>query len=561
MKLKYIAFSALLAVVAAGTTSCEDFLSKNPDNRVELNTPEQMQMLLVNGYTYGNIALMCELSSDNIVDNNAPNSLGQRYNLPEYGRIDNEIFAWEAAESDNAQDSPTMLWEGCYHAIACANHVLERVAEFEAEGRGDEVSAVKGEALLIRAYHHFLLANLFCMPYRGPELSKSLQGIPYATEPETTLSVIYDRGNLADVYDKIEADLLEGLPLIDDASYEQPKYHFNSAAANAFAARFYLYKRDYVKAEEYANVALGGSGAPAISQLTDWWSQSFTSSTQSVQYWISVERQNNLLIMPTQSVFLRHISGGSRYAYNGEGGDATYMSAGPSWTAAGGFHPCWLGKLYINGEQDYGAFGGNLLEMFEYTDRIAGIGFPHIVRVEFTNEEVLFTRAEARIYLGKIDEAVADLKVWDDSRKNGLASSYDSEFTDLSRSNIISFYGTSDPGHGIAKELHIDEVCPSDKYSVTDENEPFLQCALHFRRVHNVGDGTRWFDIKRYGLEYSHTIGASRVETLTMLDPRKAFQLPAEVLSAGMAPTDRSTPVGESDAIFVPVQRNVATVK
>ena len=174
---------------------------------------------------------------------------------------------------------------------------------------------------------------------------------------------------------------------------------------------------------------------------------------------------------------------------------------------------------------------------------------------------MLFTRAEARIYLGKIDEAVADLKVWDDSRKTGLASSYDSEFTDLTRSNIVSFYGTSDPGYGIAKELHIDEVCPSDKYSVTAENEPFVQCVLHFRRIHNVGDGTRWFDIKRYGLEYSHAIGASRVETLTMLDPRKAFQLPAEVLSAGMAPTDRTTPVGESDVLLVPVQRNVAVVK
>ena len=35
MKLRYIAYSALLALVAVGTSSCEDFLSKNPDNRVD----------------------------------------------------------------------------------------------------------------------------------------------------------------------------------------------------------------------------------------------------------------------------------------------------------------------------------------------------------------------------------------------------------------------------------------------------------------------------------------------------------------------------------------------
>ena len=240
MKIKNIAYSALLALMAVSASSCEDFLSKNPDDRMELDSPEKMQMLLVSGYTDGNIAYMCELSGDNFVDNNAPNASGQRYNLGELARIDNEIFAWEPAVSSDQQDSPSHMWEGCYHAIACANQVLQRVAEYEAEGRGDEVSAVKGEALVIRAYHHFLLANLFCMPYGGAEASKSLQGLPYMTEPETTLNVVYDRGNLADFYDKIEQDLLAGLPLINDDIYDQPKYHFNTTAANAFAARFYI---------------------------------------------------------------------------------------------------------------------------------------------------------------------------------------------------------------------------------------------------------------------------------------------------------------------------------
>ncbi len=556
MKFKYIVYSALLTVVALGTSSCEDFLSKNPDNRVELPGADQMRMALVNAYTYGNYATMCELSGDNFVDNNAPNESGMRYNLGEYSRLHNEIFAWEPGVSDNQQDSPSSVWEGCYHAIAVANHVLERVAEFEAEGRGEEVASVKGEALVCRAYHHFLLANLFCQPYRGPELSKSLQGIPYATSPETELSVVYDRGNLADTYDKIEADLLAGLPLISDVDYEQPKYHFNMSAANAFAARFYLYKRDYEKAEQYASVALGTEGAIDPSQLNDYWAQSFTGVEQAVQYWVSVERQSNYLILATQSVFWRLV--GYRYAINGDGADATIQSYGPSWTQSDLVvdgaqylcHPCYMNGLYSWGGQEYGVWFPSMMELFEYTDRIAGIGYPHIVRVEFSAEETLFTRAEARIYLGKIDEAIADLKAWDDARQNNTSTIV---LPELTKERILAFYRDSDPGHGIVKELNIDKVYPSDKYSVTPEIEPYLQCALHFRRIHLVGDGTRWFDIKRYGLELSHAIGATRVETLLWDDPRRAFQLPADVLSAGMEPTDRNTKISNPEDYRMPV--------
>lgn len=544
MKLRYIAYSALLALVAMGTSSCEDFLSKNPDNRVEINTPDQMRLLLVNAYMTGNLAVMGELSGDNYVDNNAPNAVGMRYNLAEYNRIDNEIFAWEEAVSDTDVDTPTALWEGCYHAIACANQVLQRVAEYEAEGRGSEVASIKGEALLIRAYHHFLLANLFCQPYRGPELSKSLQGVPYATEPETTLSVLYDRGNLADVYAKIEADMLAGMPLIDDAAYDQPKYHFNSTAANAFAARFYLFKREYDKCIAYADAALGTTGTPSASMFNDIWAQSFTDAEQICQYFISVERQCNFMIIPTYSAYLRRAGG--RYTINGDAQNATYMSSGPTWGSFS-FHPCYDGKLYVAGSQEYGSFFPNYYELFEYTDKIAGIGYVHIVRPEFTTEETVLCRAEARFYTGDITGGLADLRAWDNSRQNIANTSYKESLKTLTSDLIMSFYRDRDPGYGIVKPLNIDKVFPSDKYAVTDAIEPYLQCVLHYRRLNNVGDGTRWFDIRRYGIEITHKIGASRVEFLSWDDPRRAFQLPSDVLSSGMVPTDRVTKMTATD--------------
>lgn len=537
MKLRYIAYSALLALVAAGTSSCEDFLSKNPDERMELDTPEKMQMLLVSGYTQGNYAVMGELSSDNYVDNNAPNSTGQRYNLAEFERMDNEIFAWEPAVSSDQQDSPSNNWQGCYHAIACANQVLQRVAELEAEGRGDEVSAIKGEALLIRAYHHFLLANLFCMPYAGPEASRALQGIPYMTEPETTLNVVYDRGNLADTYDKIEADLVAGLPLINDEIYDQPKYHFNSAAAKAFAARFYLFKREYDKCIKYADEALGTTAPPPMSMFNDIWAQTFSAPELIGQYWISVERQCNFMLIATVSNYA--LRAGTRYAINGDALNATLQSSGPTWS---GQHPCYSGKVYISQSQEYGSFFPNYYGLFEFTDKVAQIGYWRVVRTEFTTEETVLCRAEAKFYTGDIDGGVADLKSWDDSRQINTTTTVQPALT---KDLILSFYRDRDPGHGIVKKLHIDEVCPSSKYKVTDEIEPYLQCVLHYRRLNNLGDGSRWFDIKRYGIELTHAIGASRVETLTINDARRAFQLPADVISAGMEPTFRPSNAGD----------------
>jgi hypothetical protein len=104
-------------------------------------------------------------------------------------------------------------------------------------------------------------------------------------------------------------------------------------------------------------------------------------------------------------------------------------------------------------------------------------------------------------------------------------------------------------GFGIVKPIHIDEVCPSDKYKVTDAILPYLQCVQHFRRIENVHNGMRWFDIKRLGLEITHYIGKDGSATLTVLDPRLALQIPNEIIAAGLTANDRTvvSPIKISD--------------
>ena len=572
MKLRYkILF---IAVALIGLSSCKDFLDKVPDTRVYLVNLDQLQQLLVTGYSDSNYALVGELSSDNVIDNNSPSDDGVRYHLGFYSQADEQVYAWEDVDLDiTNSDTPSGVWNGCYGAIACANAVLEKAAEFEETGMigGEEMTAadrerlnaIKGEAYMIRAYHHFILAQIFCMPWRGETLSASLPGIPYTTSPEKELDPKYDRGTLKQTYDMIEADLLEGLKYITDEYYKVPKNHFNVASSNSFAARFYLMKREYDKVVQYATAAFKGSDP--MTMLNDgWWQDDFYYISDIGRYFTSIERPCNFQLFTNYSTWWRRFLG-YRFTCNRDAKRGTIQGPGPSWARCQyqntktkekfAMMPCFNGVCGSAGGQEYGAyFAGTCFEQFEYTDKISGIGYCHEIRPEFTAEETLLMRAEANLFLGNIDAAFDDLYIWnhehlseDESRNYNM--------TELFKEDIIKFYGCyddperKDPGYNIVMKFNIDEVCPSDKYHMTDEIEPYMQCVQHFRRIQLVHMGNRWFDIKRFGFSIKHKMGISDIFTLDVLDPRYAIQIPNEVIGAGLEPNPRVTNKAENSYV------------
>ena len=576
MKLRYkILF---IAVALIGLSSCKDFLDKVPDTRVYLVNLDQLQQLLVTGYMDSNYALVGELSSDNVIDNNSPSKMkgseGVRYHLSFYSQADEQVFAWDDVDLDiSSSDTPSGVWNSCYGAIACANAVLQKADEFEETGmiEGEPITpaqqarldAIKGEAYMIRAYHHFILAEIFCMPYRGASISATLPGIPYATDPETTLDPKYDRGTLQETYENIENDLLLGLQYITDEYYQVPKYHFNVASSNAFAARFYLAKREYDKSVEYATAVFKGND-PSTMLNDGWWQEDFYYISDIGRYFTSIERPSNLQLFTNYSTWWRRFLG-YRFTCNREAKRATIQGPGPSWQRCQyqntktkekfAMMPCFNGVCGSAGGQEYGAyFAGTCFEQFEYTDKISGIGYCHEIRPEFTVEEVLLIRAEANLFLGNIDAAFEDLFIWNQEH---LSPNENDRYNhvDLTKEQIETFYGCyddpdrKDPGYGIVMKFHIDEVCPSDKYHMTDEIEPYMQCVQHFRRIQLVHMGNRWFDIKRFGFTISHAMGISDNYTLEVLDPRYAIQIPNEVIGAGLEPNPRVTNKAENSYV------------
>ena len=517
--------------------SCDDFLNRIPDQRMEISKASEISEMLVYAYSSCSYAILGELMSDNMIDNTSPDEKGKYYNLGSFDRMHDEMFAWEHVVSGSFYDTVDRLWEACYYAIAVCNHALEAIEKLEKADSTIDLRAQRGEALISRAYHHFILVNIFSQAYKDE--SQTDFGIPYVTKPETRVEVQYNRHTVPYVYKMIDEDIKAGIDLINDAKYLIPKYHFNKKAAHAFAARFYLFYRKWDQVIEHADFVLGGDN-PIFRD----WGQTTPTAESMGYWWINDKSPNNLLMFTCYSLLFR--IWGDRYGCSRDAYEGTLGMAGPSKA----LRRCLTGKVYYRGEQDFGSF---LLaasyEFFEYSDKVAGIGFPHTVRVEFTNEETLLCRAEAKIYSDKysLDDVMTDFLLFENSRNNTTIP-ITLKKSDLDEFFITKYADPDNPGSSNIntkgeryKELNTEKMSPS--WIVTDEMLNYVYCVLLYRRVENIHNGMRFFDIKRYGIELTHNIGKDRVENLTWNDPRKAVQIPNDVIAAGLDPNPRPDPM------------------
>ena len=547
MKMKKNIF-IIVALVAVALTGC-DFLDHEPDMRATIDSKEKVRLLLVNAYTEANSAPLCEYSSDNVIDNNVPDSkTGQANAVNPLDEMYNEIFAWKPVKQ-SSNDSPKMIWDGNYMAIAVANQALEAIKKLEAQGIN--MDAEKGEALLSRAYHHFLLAGVFCQAWKNEEDSKKDLGITYMMQPETKVAPKYSRGpelvvntnedgdtvwiggSLYDTYMAIQRDLEAGLKLVSDEYYSVPRYHFNVKAAHAFAARFYLYKREWAKVVEHADYVLTTTDETTLAMLFDAATNRDQSNIElAFNHYIDVKAPSNLLLIATySSSAYAHFPDYGRYQYNGEAQDFTTYGAGPCWTGQ------FPGISTWSADQKLGGFVAKDYFDFEYTDKVAGYGYVRMVSRAFTTNETLLCRAEAKTYLGDLAGATNDFRLWCQGYNvNGRMQMLPDSTVDLSQEKITKFYGEK-AGTKFAPELHNQDMAA--EWVITPEQMPFVHCALHFRRIEGLHDGLRWHDLKRYGIEIEHVQGKDAPRKLIWNDDRRAIQLPQEVIVAGMTANPR----------------------
>lgn len=547
MKIKNIIYkgSLLLASVSV-LAACSDRLDTLPDNRTTLDIPEKIAGLLVTAYPDRTPTLINEWMSDNTDYMGPRNSQGDRGG--------DQIFFWQE-NTEGGNDSPEQIWMFYYDGIYKANEALAAIENLGGANT-DLLRNTKGEALLLRAYNHFVLANEFCRPYNG-KTSATDPGIYYATEIADFSAAAQqsDRGNVADVYAKIAADIEAGIPLIND-TYKVPKYHFNKQAAYAFATRFYLYYEQWAKAKDYADRLLGSNPAASLRNYRALEAMPLSNSDQAVKIaeaYCSIAAESNLLIQTSVSdagMALAPWNYYKRYALTNYLSKTEMTESNNIWGTESNL--IWKPFTINQGEADC-AMTMKIPREVQMVNVRTGQGYLRTLNVDFSIDEALLNRAEAEIMLGQNDAACADMTMW--------MRNYFNTTVTLTPASVTTYFNSIPYAYDDEAKL-----VPSFKKHISprftigaegSEQESLLQCMLNFRRIETVHQGMRWFDIRRYNIEIPRRlIGADgkpsrNLDWLVKDDPRQVVQIPQSIREAGVAGNPTKTSVAEAKQVDV----------
>ncbi len=487
---KYILKSQLLLMVMAITfTSCDSYLDESPDDRLELNSLDKASKVVADGYSQASYAFT-DMYTDLAGPTGNPDGAGvvQTAGGNTISTQDRQTYSWEVVDAI-FQDSPTYYWDRSYAAIAQANEVIEVIDGID--GEQDRKNGIKGEALLTRAYHHFMLVNIFGLHY-DDKASTNL-GVPYVLKPEVEFLPTYERNTVQEVYDLVEKDLLEGLNLINDRDFiGTKKYHFTKNAGFAFASRFYLWKRDYVNCVRYSDLFLGGNPNIYVKNYANINGSGYNESAD--QYGDPAD-ESNVMVMQK---FSNHQRRGSGFRLNDADVNRLFRNLFGANDAR-----LQEGIWRIGTDARYLA---RLREFFFRENLTSNSGTPYHIAVELKGEEVLLNRAEAQLLLGNQAMALSDINVLAQAR-------YADDFDDLTA--LMAYYDF-------------------DK-----EEDAVMALILDERKKEFWDHGLRWFDIKRWNIPVSHILPESEgggVLELAIDDSRRAVQIPKDALAFGLTP-------------------------
>lgn len=487
----------LLASVVT-LTGCNKFLDQAPDDRTQLNDIETIKELITSGYPDRSYTQMFEMRSDNATDK------GMR--AWDDTREDREVYAYQEVISSIYQDTPSGYWSSLYNCIAVVNQALKSIDELTdlSPKERKETLEARGEALMIRAYSAYMLAQTFAIPY-DPATAKTALGIPYPTEPEDVILKEYKRGNLQETYDNIVKDFEEGIKLVS-SNYSNPKYHFNIVSSSAFGTRLYRTLGDWDKVIKYAKDVLGDNPAMKIRDVASY--RPLPYAEKQKKYSLPTE-DCNLMLNVVTSWWNRKMAN-SRYGLTPDITDKVNTA-----------------KNFLLISPDLQIFGGDLYanlakvhEYFKVTNVQSGTGQGYVAYILFTGEEVLFNMGEAYAMKGDYEKANEALQIFVSKWFNNYSPT--NEKYKVTMKKITDFYAE-------------DDTAFKPFYTMDPTQTAYAKAFAYMRRVAFLQEGMRWMDIRHYNLPVEHKLVSqndTKIDFITMNagDPRYAFQLPSNVL-------------------------------
>jgi hypothetical protein len=481
-------------ILLISLSSCSDFLSETPDNRTQIDSPDKISELLVNAYPQASYMEFTETMTDNVFDTG---------NLPKSTPLNTQNYNWEVPQ-DIDSDTPSFYWEACYTAIAHANQALDAISKL---GNPKTLNPQKGEALMARAYAHFMLTTLWSKRYNPTTAAIDL-GIPYLLEPENLLLKDYKRNTVAEDFALIEKDIEEGLKYVSN-NYKNPKFHFTPNAAKAFASRFYLIKGNWDRVLELSEGL--GSNPTVLRDYQSYLNVDYT--TGMIKYGAEGE-DTNLLIVSTTSWASRHLED-NRFAFTGA--DQALLIGSETNL----FHKQWLYRpLSSNG--GINQFVPKLYEYFKVTNANAGIGLGYNANVLISNDEFFLNRIEAHVMKNQLALALSELEYFTATRTKG----YDPVTDILTEAKIVDTY-----------PLVATEYTPF--YTLTPLQASYIKAIAETRRRDFLHEGLRWIDIKRFNLKVIHHTYNMPNNILVKDDKRRELQIPTYALNRGIEKNPR----------------------
>jgi hypothetical protein len=275
-----------LLLAAASLASCKKVLQTEPQYNVDGST----SFTTINDFDFtltGAYALFQSTSYYGATDARAnafallPDLLADNLDETSESLGNERVFSRWTYAADETQIE--RVWLAGYRIIAQANLIPTKGIDRFSTSNAGAVNRIKGQALAIRAMVHFDLMRYWVEDY---DRNSTKPGIPYMTE--FNYEALPSRGTVKGTYDHIESDLKTAKTLMRQMDRAintgSSRAYMDSSAVNALLARVYLYAKQYDSAIKYASYAINARPLASRTAFPGIW----TDASVSEVFWTSV---------------------------------------------------------------------------------------------------------------------------------------------------------------------------------------------------------------------------------------------------------------------------------
>lgn len=265
--MKNYIYSFIIVIAGFLMVACDDFTDIQPKGENLLSSTSDLELLL-NTDEYGSLSNNDFLIiGSNILYNyqNIPSLLavenkGRAATL--YGYFDDEVSLNKIAALTNTDD----IYTSCYNIIGrVSNPILKQLPS----ASGDEATknTLKAEALVARAYCHYLVLQKFAAAYNGSNGDQP--GVIYMTEDKDILQP-QEKNTIQECYDQMLKDVNDALALNTLPAKPANYMRWGRPAALVLKAHILMAMRNYSEAEAIAKEVLAINNS-----LYDYWANAY----------------------------------------------------------------------------------------------------------------------------------------------------------------------------------------------------------------------------------------------------------------------------------------------